>query len=249
MTVCQASYVDAEALSISREPSWTRTGMSCSACSASNTRTARASATSSSTSSGVRQHTASDSSEGMCLAADESQRNASERTPSLHVLVDAGQFADLHAVADFLEHLAGAPFLGVSASSRTPPGGAQRPSSSRLMTSTRSSSRVTIAVTLTEWRGISLLLAAVTGPAWHAWLSSMTASAAQILLGCRLALRGNVGGGWRRFGFALGEQAGEEHDDYPHPHTAERPVHPVALGAVTGGTRPRLQPNGASSAR
>jgi len=41
--------------------------------------------------------------------------------------------------------------------------------------------------------------------------------AAQILLGCRRALRGNIGGGLRRFGGALGEQSGEKHDDYPIP--------------------------------
>jgi len=61
--------------------------------------------------------------------------------------------------------------------------------------------------------------------------------AAQILLGCRRALRGNIGGGLRRFGGALGEQSGEKHDDYPHPHAAQRPVHPVALGAVAGRLR------------
>src|SRR5215467_10613854 len=47
------------------------------------------------------------------------------------------------------------PSAGVSDSSRTPPGGTQRPSSDRWIASTRPSSRNTIPVTLTEWRGSS----------------------------------------------------------------------------------------------
>src|SRR5690348_1202482 len=47
------------------------------------------------------------------------------------------------------------PSAGVSDSSRTPPGGTQRPSSDRWIASTRPSSRNTIPVTLTEWRGNS----------------------------------------------------------------------------------------------
>ena len=46
---------------------------------------------------------------------------------------------------------------GVSSSSRTPPGGTQRPSSWRLMARTRPSSRRTMPVTLTEWRGRSVI--------------------------------------------------------------------------------------------
>ena len=49
---------------------------------------------------------------GACLAADEFTAEGQGEDAKLHVLVDAGQFADLHAVAGFLEHLAGAPFLG-----------------------------------------------------------------------------------------------------------------------------------------
>ena len=42
---------------------------------------------------------------------------------------------------------------------------------------------------------------------------------------------------WRRFGGALGEQAGEEHDEHTDSDAAQRPQHPVALGAVVGGLR------------
>jgi hypothetical protein len=34
---------------------------------------------------------------------------------------------------------------------------------------------------------------------------------------------------WRRFGGAPGEQAGEEHDEHPDRHAAQRPKDPVAL--------------------
>jgi hypothetical protein len=40
-----------------------------------------------------------------------------------------------------------------------------------------------------------------------------------------------------RGGLALGEQAGQEHDEHADPDAAQRPEHPVALGGIVGGLR------------